>query len=593
MAITKIMNIGASRQGDIGTHLSNALVYIANEEKTENGALVGYINCMEGMVYDQMCQTKKLYGKVGGRQGYHFVISFVPGEGSREQMFDIIREFAEEFLQGEYEAMYSVHTDKNHIHGHLIFNSVNLVTGKKYEYKKGDWKKKIQPITNGLCEKYGLSIMPAEYSKEPLNMNREQWEQEQYRKKTIEEDVRHALSKAKDYTHFLYLLECLGYIVKQGEHLAVKTPDMKRYRRLDTICEKYTVSNIQKGFENGTWNGYVLPKVRAINPNHITKPQNAFQEQYYNHLYYFAVVEKRRYYSKAARFQKQLQQLHAVHKEYMYLCHHEIDDWIGIFKEMYLQEQEMDSLSAKQKELYREHTRRKRDLKTEDDVAEFVLWEEAYYKELEHIKKRKHFLKDELRVAKRCVDCSEIATQYYEKIQDYLLGNPYDVEAPDMPAKEQAADMPVMKQTEDINITGETVMPVQNKSVETIMDVTERVAEFTETGTFVEEGVTGIRETGMFVEEAVTQITEMDMDTPMTKERYEALSDKEKIEWLGIDTDDFSKAIQRFNAKMAQLGIQFASIGDSADEFIRLQNVMEKEQRRECGSVYWEERRGR
>jgi hypothetical protein len=85
----------------------------------------------------------------------------------------------------------------------------------------------------------------------------------------------------------------------------------------------------------------------------------------------------------------------------------------------------------------------------------------------------------------------------------------------------------------------------------------------------------------------------MDMDTPMTKERYEALSDKEKIEWLGIDTDDFSKAIQRFNAKMAQLGIQFASIGDSADEFIRLQNVMEKEQRRECGSVYWEERRGR
>jgi hypothetical protein len=173
------------------------------------------------------------------------------------------------------------------------------------------------------------------------------------------------------------------------------------------------------------------------------------------------------------------------------------------------------------------------------------------------------------------------------------LGNPYDVEVPDMPAKEQAADMPVMKQTEDINITGETVMPAQNKSVETIMDVTERVAEFTETGTVVEEGVTGIREKGMFVEEAVTQIAEMDMDTPMTKERYEALSDKEKIEWLGIDTDDFSKAIQRFNAKMAQLGIQFASIGDSADEFIRLQNVMEKEQRRERGSVYWEERKGR
>ena len=136
MAITKIMNIGASKQGDVATHLHNALDYIANAEKTENGVLVGYINCMEGMVFEQMCQTKRLYGKVGGRQGYHFVLSLAPGEGNVEQMFEVVREFAEEFLKGEYEAMYSVHTDKNHIHAHLIFNSVNLVTGRKFEYKK-------------------------------------------------------------------------------------------------------------------------------------------------------------------------------------------------------------------------------------------------------------------------------------------------------------------------------------------------------------------------------------------------------------------------------------------------------------------------
>lgn len=176
MAITKIMNIGASKQGDVAAHLHNALEYITNAEKTENGVLVGYINCMEGMVFEQMRQTKQLYGKVGGRQGYHFVLSLAPGERNVEQMFEVVREFAEEFLKGEYEAMYSVHTDKNHIHAHLIFNSVNLVTGRKFEYKKGDWKYKIQPITNRLCENHGLSIVPAEYSKDPVNMNRRQWE---------------------------------------------------------------------------------------------------------------------------------------------------------------------------------------------------------------------------------------------------------------------------------------------------------------------------------------------------------------------------------------------------------------------------------
>lgn len=116
-----------------------------------------------------------MFGQTGGRQGYHFIISLKPGEGTREQMYEITRQFAEEFLGGEYEGVFSVHTDKDHLHGHLVFNSVNMVTGRKYSYKKGDWKNVIQPITNRLCEEYGLSIVAAEYSKDPVNMNRKQW----------------------------------------------------------------------------------------------------------------------------------------------------------------------------------------------------------------------------------------------------------------------------------------------------------------------------------------------------------------------------------------------------------------------------------
>lgn len=179
MAITKIMCMKTAEHGNIAAHLKHSIAYICNEAKTGNGSLVGGINCLPDFAYEQMIGTKEMFGQTGGRQGYHFIISLKPGEGTREQMYEITRRFAEEFLGGEYEGVFSVHTDKEHLHGHLVYNSVNMVTGRKYAYKKGDWKNVIQPITNRLCEEYGLSIVAAEYSKDPVNMNRKQWEKEQ------------------------------------------------------------------------------------------------------------------------------------------------------------------------------------------------------------------------------------------------------------------------------------------------------------------------------------------------------------------------------------------------------------------------------
>ena len=84
----------------------------------------------------------------------------------------------------------------------MVFNSVNMVTGRKYDYKKGDWKDIIQPITNRLCEEYGLSIVQAEYSKEPLNMNRKEWEKEQSWSDVVEADMRYCRSRAKSVDEF-------------------------------------------------------------------------------------------------------------------------------------------------------------------------------------------------------------------------------------------------------------------------------------------------------------------------------------------------------------------------------------------------------
>jgi len=133
-------------------------------------------------------------------------------------------------LHNEYEAVVAVHTDREHLHAHIVLNSVNMVNDYKFQYHNGDWKAILQPITNRLCEEDGLDIMPAEYSKDPKNMSRPEWERENSYTTLIKDDVNYCALLAEDEHHFMYLLSRLGYEVKEGKHIAVKAPGMKRFK---------------------------------------------------------------------------------------------------------------------------------------------------------------------------------------------------------------------------------------------------------------------------------------------------------------------------------------------------------------------------
>ena len=99
-------------------------------------------------VYQVMMDSKLDWDKLEGRQGYHFVISFQPGEVNEEMAYQVIKEFCEEYLGDDFDYVFSIHNDQKHMHGHIVFNSVNRMSGYKYRYENGDWEKYIQPITN-------------------------------------------------------------------------------------------------------------------------------------------------------------------------------------------------------------------------------------------------------------------------------------------------------------------------------------------------------------------------------------------------------------------------------------------------------------
>ena len=104
-----------------------------------------------------------------------------------------------------------VHDNTAHVHSHIVFNSVSFVDGKKYRYEKGDWAKYIQPITNKLCQEYGLSIIDVDDgNKEKEHESYKDWSE--YREGSfvwadmIKRDLDSCILQAGNYEQFLELL---------------------------------------------------------------------------------------------------------------------------------------------------------------------------------------------------------------------------------------------------------------------------------------------------------------------------------------------------------------------------------------------------
>ena len=150
MAVTKIL----ARNGG----LEQAIQYALNGDKTEGRILTAHQNCDPGLEYRQMMDTKRDIGKMDGRQCYHIIQSFKPGEVTPELALEIATELASEYLT-DYEVVIGTHVDKDHIHSHLVFNSVNSQTGKKYHVTSQEYYRQIRSISDRLCREHGLSVI--------------------------------------------------------------------------------------------------------------------------------------------------------------------------------------------------------------------------------------------------------------------------------------------------------------------------------------------------------------------------------------------------------------------------------------------------
>ena len=570
MAITKILNIQESEGRNPVSHLKNALEYIQNPDKTEECVLVGGINCLPDTAFEQMEETKNIFHKTGKRQGYHVIISFSPEEKvTAEQAMYVLEHFAKDVLGDDYEAVYAVHTDREHMHGHLIWNSVSMTTGKKYNSPKSNWKNHLQPITNKYCDEIGLSIMPAEYSRNPKNISRDKWEKEMSMKDIILRDAKMCAYAAGNVEHFQYLMRSLGYVFKKGSWMEVQAPRFRYYHKLAKLDEMFS-EDMLRHYVDMPWMAkpyFYSSDIRGLHRAKLTP----FQKKFYAKLYRLRIVEQKRFVVGGAKYTEDLKRFHRLQDEYLLLVNNDIKSVVDLVDFIGEQEEKIQQIEDRQKEIYRESSSRKRSIKNEEKYWEYQIWHVEEQEELDELKQEKRELKRQLQLADSIVK-EDLYTAYYAVLENEKIVADRDIEIPGMEdeavSKKDVAVEPgtnvvvinpdnnqneIGRQKEptdgvrkqQTNLDGIGIPEPHNSPDVNVVRVGESMTDVTDKSEFVETRETEPVDKAGWI---VSRISELG--------GYENVSDSVKADVFRFDIADVSGSIRLFSDVMKRLEIK-------------------------------------
>ena len=293
MAVTKIL----ARKG----RLDVGIRYVLNGDKTDEQILTASQGCSAEHAASRMLKTKRQYRQMDGVQYYHLIQSFRPGEVSPELALEIAREFAAEHLPG-YEAVIGVHVDKEHIHAHTIFNSVNSDTGEKYHSNARSYYSQIRAISDRLCREHGLSVImegKGEKAVSYIEWLRQSRGQPTFRS-MLEADLREAIEDANDIGHFFLIMEHKGYEIKHGARLGFRLRGQEQFMVPGRKNPLFTEDGIRVAIE-----GNLTAIEAGMRPAIIYRPQyqpyrrhpkyTGFMALYVHYLYLLGKVGQRQY----------------------------------------------------------------------------------------------------------------------------------------------------------------------------------------------------------------------------------------------------------------------------------------------------------
>ena len=298
-AVKYVMN----KEKTTAVSLQDALDYAANRDKTEQSCFESSYACTLETAFADMRQTKERWHKSGGVQGYHLVQSFAAGEVSPELAHQIAKELADRVLGGRYEYVIGTHLNTDHIHSHIVWNSVSWIDGKKYHSNGKSYVTEIRAVSDELCRKYKLSVIDTENSNHVAKPYAE-WLAEKNGQPTwrtaIRQDVDDAIQQSLTWRQFLNALERKGYEVRMGRKYPVlRPPGKERFARFKTLGKRYTPEAIQtrilypRSYRPYVENPPTIQHGRLHNGNRPRRRLTGLRALYYRYLYELGALPRK------------------------------------------------------------------------------------------------------------------------------------------------------------------------------------------------------------------------------------------------------------------------------------------------------------
>lgn len=230
--------------------LKKTIDYIVNPAKTDGGLFVYSHGCSVETADLEMALTAKKGTGRGDRIAYHLMQSFSPDDDiTPKKALQLGIEFAQKVTGGKYEFVIATHIDKEHIHNHIIFNSVDYVNHRKYHFDEKD-KYRVRDINDEICKANELSVLPKYVGKRKSKFENIHRKQKTSWQGKLKQTIDQAIQESDAFEDLLLALEMEGYEIKHGKHLSFRALGQERFTRAKTIGDNYTESAIRERIAN-------------------------------------------------------------------------------------------------------------------------------------------------------------------------------------------------------------------------------------------------------------------------------------------------------------------------------------------------------
>ena len=252
MAATRLIPQHVNEGKTIARSLGDRTDYAKNPEKTEKGELVTGYQCDPMTVDEEFMLSKRQYEQITGRRQKHEVIayqirqSFKPGEITPEEANRLGHELALRFTKGKYAFIVATHTDRAHVHNHIVFNSTSIDATRKF---KNFWLSSFaqQRVSDLICLENGLSVIAPKPYKE--RTKRTEYPRRVKNRDVLCEDIDLILQKKPEFFDaFLQELQQLNYEIKYRKHISVRGKNQTRFIRLSSLEDGYIEADLRVHF---------------------------------------------------------------------------------------------------------------------------------------------------------------------------------------------------------------------------------------------------------------------------------------------------------------------------------------------------------